>query len=1223
MDRYETLAELGKNHYATVWEGFDYQTNRKVAIMELSEKLLRDPRKAELVWRDVQAMADISDKNLVSVHDIVPNRGWVVMELMRGHLGAYVGRQAVTQELARSVLRQVLEALDKIHRAGRCHGDVKPRNMLYNDEGRIFLGFSPGLYLGGVALYRQEDQKYQAPELLNADAFGEVGPAADLYCLGFSVLELLKGPGFDALFRGAGVDPQTAWTRWHGDPDQKLPAAREVAPNLDPEMASVIDRLLRKRVADRYQSAAQVLGDIHDAPLAYVDVPSEATVPSRRAPMGQAVQIEAESPFTPEPIRAPAPKPKSDPRRPVAEHGRTPAPVGRAPVPVPGDPPPKRWSREWINKKLENPWIMGGVLALLLLPVLFVLWAKIGGGEPPEQTLALAVEAPDADEIRVTIDDDKPVVARDGKAVLAIARQPEDKKVTIAIEADGYEPATATFERGSVPAEHKIEMVKKAPRRAVAAAKPPLPASREIALTVEPHSAGEVEILVDGKQAAVAKDGKARIRIPSDGPDKAVIEFRAAAFQPLRREYDRRNPELEDTVVLQAISPAPKPTPKPKPKPEAASLVIQLQNAEAIEAEVALDDRPPARTESGKAEVRVPLSDAGPVKVEVRAEGYEPFVTELDRGKLPPVLPVTLVRKQAKTPEMEAKLHEMVVRLDTVEAIEADVQLDDKPAVRTQQGQTKLRVPLSGEGPVKIAVRAPGYKAVVQELQRDKLPPVLSVAMVRDQAAATDMKPGVHEMLVRLEAAEAVEGEVRVDGKGPTPTRNGQVRLRIPTEGDEQVLIEVTAETYLPWRKKYARAELPDELRIKLHPAEATVTVKVAPEDARAEVFLGDQKVARVRNGQAQVRVPTTPPDEPVTLRVEAPNYVPFERQLARKELPAAISVELVPAEDPAMKPYRRGTALMEKKDPEGAIAQFNKAIELNPKMAEAYRDRGRAKNAKKDFAGAVADLRRAAELAPKDAAVFLQLGHALADSGQPEPALEAYKRAIELDPKQGEAHSGKALVHFGRGEFKEALDACETGGKAVPGYAPLQNIAGTALVKLGQPEKAMEAFGRAIELAPDDYRAYLNRGRLRWSMAPKAERGKASAVMAQALADFNEAIRLSPEDAAAYNARGVLYLNTGRRGEALADFRRAVELAPQVREYRENLALVGAAPEKTEKVEKTDEGAEPGLKTRPKAKPSEPTEEPGTRPKGKETSSERPIVRRTAGNLPPLPEAK
>ena len=114
---------------------------------------------------------------------------------------------------------------------GIVHGDIKPSNMLMDKRSWVKLGDF------GLAQRAANDQgsllkgttKYMAPERLS-DQFGPVGPASDLYSLGFSAYELMCGDRISrSLFPGLsafGRDKQMAWMMWHAAPDRRLPEIR-------------------------------------------------------------------------------------------------------------------------------------------------------------------------------------------------------------------------------------------------------------------------------------------------------------------------------------------------------------------------------------------------------------------------------------------------------------------------------------------------------------------------------------------------------------------------------------------------------------------------------------------------------------------------------------------------------------------------------------------------------------------------------------------------------------------------------------------------------------------------------------------------------------------------------------------------------------------------------------------------------------------------------------
>jgi len=101
-----------------------------------------------------------------------------------------------------------------------------------------------------------------------------------------------------------------------------------------------------------------------------------------------------------------------------------------------------------------------------------------------------------------------------------------------------------------------------------------------------------------------------------------------------------------------------------------------------------------------------------------------------------------------------------------------------------------------------------------------------------------------------------------------------------------------------------------------------------------------------------------------------------------------------------AMDYYNRGVTKMLSGDYQGAIADFNEAIKLNPDLAEAYYIRGLTKGKSGDYQGAIADYNQAIKLNPDDALAYYNKACAYALQKNIPPAIENLKKAIGLDPK-------------------------------------------------------------------------------------------------------------------------------------------------------------------------------------------------------------------------------
>src|SRR5215470_4024011 len=119
---------------------------------------------------------------------------------------------------------------------------------------------------------------------------------------------------------------------------------------------------------------------------------------------------------------------------------------------------------------------------------------------------------------------------------------------------------------------------------------------------------------------------------------------------------------------------------------------------------------------------------------------------------------------------------------------------------------------------------------------------------------------------------------------------------------------------------------------------------------------------------------------------------------------------------------FNRGVVEKANGDFDGAIADYTRAIELDPKYAAAYSDRGNAKQAKGDLDGAIADCNRAIELDPKDAMAHKNRGVAKKLKGDLEGAIADYTRAVQLDPKFAAAYFHRGIAKQAKGDLKGAI---------------------------------------------------------------------------------------------------------------------------------------------------------------------------------------------------------
>ncbi|HWB62753.1 MAG TPA: tetratricopeptide repeat protein, partial [Chitinophagales bacterium] len=223
------------------------------------------------------------------------------------------------------------------------------------------------------------------------------------------------------------------------------------------------------------------------------------------------------------------------------------------------------------------------------------------------------------------------------------------------------------------------------------------------------------------------------------------------------------------------------------------------------------------------------------------------------------------------------------------------------------------------------------------------------------------------------------------------------------------------------------------------------------------------------------------------------------------------------------------------------ALADYNKAIELDPRNADFYNNRGNVWRKKKEYEKALADYDKAIELDPTDAKAYGNRGIVWDDKKEYEKALADYNKAIELDPTDAIAYNNRGIVWSNKKEYDKALVDYNKGIELDPTYAIAYNNRGIVWSNKKEYDKALADYNKAIELDPTDASAYNNRGNV-WRN--KKEYGKA-------LADYDKAIELNKGFALAYRNRGILLEEHRKDYEgALENYNKAIELDPEIGRY-------------------------------------------------------------------------
>jgi beta-lactam-binding protein with PASTA domain len=276
--RYRVISRLGSGGMADVYLAQDQLLGREVAVKVLHRHFAEDHEFVERFRREASSAAALSHPNIVGIFDRGEWNGtyYIAMEYVAGRSLKAIVREEGPLDPARAIdiVMQILRAARFAHRRGVIHRDLKPHNVILDEEGRARVtdfgiaraGASDMTLTGSIMGTAQ----YLSPE--QAQGY-TVSAASDLYSVGIILYELLTGV---VPFEGE-TAVAIAFKQVSAEP--RPPS--ELNPALPPSLDAVVLRALAKDPAERYADADELIAALQrerEALPAFSGAPATAAV---------------------------------------------------------------------------------------------------------------------------------------------------------------------------------------------------------------------------------------------------------------------------------------------------------------------------------------------------------------------------------------------------------------------------------------------------------------------------------------------------------------------------------------------------------------------------------------------------------------------------------------------------------------------------------------------------------------------------------------------------------------------------------------------------------------------------------------------------------------------------------------------------------------------------------------------------------------------------------
>lgn len=257
--RYEILELLGEGGMGAVYKANDHQLDRVIALKTIRQELAGDSEILARFKQELILARQITHRNVIRIFDLGEDAGtkFITMEFADGSTlrsliserGKFPPAEAV------DIMRQVCLALEAAHAEGVIHRDLKPQNIMRNQQGRVVVmdfglarTISSSMTQTGALVGTIE---YMSPE----QALGkELDARSDLFAIGLIFHELLTGR--------SPYQADTAIASLIKRAQEAAVSASDVDASVPRDLSKIVSKCLERDCAQRYQSAGEILKDL-------------------------------------------------------------------------------------------------------------------------------------------------------------------------------------------------------------------------------------------------------------------------------------------------------------------------------------------------------------------------------------------------------------------------------------------------------------------------------------------------------------------------------------------------------------------------------------------------------------------------------------------------------------------------------------------------------------------------------------------------------------------------------------------------------------------------------------------------------------------------------------------------------------------------------------------------------------------------------------------------